>query len=190
MSYIKINERQVLCAGTASPEDLGFDIKELAGRNIKWAIGEQVPLADAVGRAQPGDLIIEVSDVDVADAWYVAALRANGETLPRWFDPEAALLAVLYKWLTDGARARGRGPEDVAFDASSLIFAACDFPYVLGAMAFLKPEMKKRYYGVCLNEASRKRIDAWLWKMDGQTRGGYRLWRDQQGWAHIERVRS
>jgi hypothetical protein len=191
MSYIKINEFQVLCAGTASPQDLNFNVTELVGKNIKWAIGEQVPLADALARAQPGDLIIEVANVDVADHWYVASLRANGEAMPRWFDPEAALLAALHAWLEASARACGRTRdfEESGFDATTLKYAAFDHPHILDALGFLKPEMSRRYYGVCLNEASRKRIDRWLWEIDGCERGGYRLWRDQHGWARIERVR-
>jgi hypothetical protein len=189
MSYIKINDRNVLCAGTASPSDLRFDIKELAGKNISWAIGDQIPLADAVARARPGDVVIEVADLDVADVWYFAAKRARGEPVPGE-DPEGELLAVLHAWIEESARACGRTRdfESTGFDATSLIFAACDHPHIFEALAFLKPEMHRRYYGVSLNEASRKRIDAWLWKMNGQTRGGYRLWRDQHGWAHVARV--
>jgi hypothetical protein len=187
MSYININDRQVLCAGTASPADLRFDIKELVGKNIKWAIGDQVRLADAVARAQPGDVVIEVADLEVADLWYFPLKRARGEPVPGE-DPEGELLATLYDWLTECARANGRGLEDVAFDASSVSFAAADDPGLLEALAFLKPELNRRKYGVGLDEASRARIDQWLWKMDGETRGGHRLWRDRWGWAHIEPV--
>lgn len=197
MSYISqievIEGRQVLCAGTASPSDLDFPIKELAGRSVSWAI-DGAPVADAVARTPTGGIVIECANAGVADDWYFAIRRANGENVrheswrPDPPDCEAALLAVIYDWLVEGARAHGRGPEDVAFDASSLKFAACDYPQILDALAFLKPTQHRRYYGICLDEASRKRIDKWLWKMDGQTRGGYRLWRGEYGWAHIARV--
>jgi hypothetical protein len=198
MSYIKINDCQVLCAGTASPTDLNFDIKEIAGKNIKWAFGND-DLPATLARAQPGDLIIEVANAGVADDWYFAIRAANGDPVPGDFvswrpdppDPEAVLLAALHAWVETCARACGRTEdfESTGFDASSLIFAACDHPHILEALAFLKPEMHRRYWGVCLNEASRKRIDNWLWKMDGRTVAGFQLWRDRYGWARIERVR-
>ena len=90
----EIGGRSTLYVGRARPEWFSVAaLRALPGRRITWAIGARGPareraVAHAVARSEPGDLIVIVEDLDTADAWYQASLRADGVT-PPWMGRRA-----------------------------------------------------------------------------------------------------
>ena len=86
--FSEVEGRSTLYVGRARPEWFSVAaIRALPGKKITWAIGHRgkardAAVAHAVERTSPGDLIVIYDDIDTADAWYLASLRADGVSLP------------------------------------------------------------------------------------------------------------
>jgi hypothetical protein len=185
MSHISIIEpREILSAGSASPADLRFDVKKLAGRSIRWAIGAD-SLDDALARSDPGDLIIECANCGVADDWFHVALIANGQPgipnfqswRPNAPNPDWVLLSALYECWPN--------PRD-AFDGSSIYWRATEVPALRTALEAVLGHGLFRQDGRLKKEAL-PRVRRWLDKNVGRPLAGLVLVRDLQGWCSVQR---
>ena len=163
---------------------LPFPISELRGRGIRWSIGDGAR-ADALARSARGDTIIEVENCGVADDWYIAALRANGQPVPRGWrswrpdpvDPDLVLLARLAEQWPDGA----------PFDVTSISCRVWDAPKLRPALTAIGIKFNKSGH---LSRASHSRLNKWLWKVHGKPLGGLVLDHDHFGWCRISRCRA